>query len=139
MFWVVVMAVIALLGVLMLVGYARWLWHKASDLMSEVAVVTDRLGELGTLLGQLQPFPDSPGRPVDLPVHTGVGDHDGVDHDGVDHGDTDEDDEDDDWAEDARDLRLRMGETRVAPAAPAARHARRPDHSTSDRGVGDVS
>ncbi|MGI8459280.1 MAG: hypothetical protein ACR2LI_14385 [Propionibacteriaceae bacterium] len=113
MLWVVVMAVIGLLGLLMVVGYARWLWHKVSDVMSEVTVVTDRLGQLGSLLAQIQP-PES-GRP---------GEEDAAD---LNDDEDDGDDEDDDWAADARALRL-----------STARHAFEPGRGPSDREVGDV-
>ncbi len=116
MLWVVVMVVIAVLGLLMVIGYARWLWHKASDLMSEVAVVTDRLGQLGTLLAQIQPSETRrrPDRVGDLGPDVDLDLDDG-------------EDEDDDWAAEARALRL-----------STARHAFEPARATSDREVGDV-
>jgi hypothetical protein len=53
-FWVLVFAGIALLGLIMVVSYVVWLAHKASDLLSEVHMVLERLGELGEILGQIR-------------------------------------------------------------------------------------
>lgn len=54
MLWVLVFGGIAAAGLVMLVCYAVWLAHKAADVLSEVGMVTDRLGELGELVGQIQ-------------------------------------------------------------------------------------
>lgn len=54
MVWVVVFSLIALGGLVMLVSYAVWLWHKASDLFSELAMLGTRANELGELLGRIQ-------------------------------------------------------------------------------------
>ena len=52
--WVVVFGAVALAGLVMLVGYAVWLWHKASDVMSEVAMVAGQAERFATLLDQVQ-------------------------------------------------------------------------------------
>ena len=52
--WVFVFGGIALAGLAMLVGYAVWLAHKASDVMSELGVLADRGDQLAELLGQIQ-------------------------------------------------------------------------------------
>ncbi len=57
MVWVIVLVVIAVLGVAMVVGYAIWLAHKASDVFGELKVVGDRLGQLSEILGRLE-FPE---------------------------------------------------------------------------------
>jgi hypothetical protein len=51
--WVFVFGGIALAGLVMLIAYAVWLAHKASDVMSEVAVLADRGDQLADLLGQI--------------------------------------------------------------------------------------
>ena len=53
MLWVVVFGVLALAGLVTLVCYAVWLAHKTADLLSEVAVLGDRAGELADLVGQI--------------------------------------------------------------------------------------
>ena len=53
MLWVVVVLVLALAGLVTLVCYAVWLAHKTADLLSEVAVLGDRAGELADLVGQI--------------------------------------------------------------------------------------
>lgn len=55
--WVLLFALIALGGLIMLVSYAIWLWHKASDLFSELEMLGNRAAELADLLGQIQPNP----------------------------------------------------------------------------------
>lgn len=67
MIWVWVLLGIGVAGLVMVVCYAVWLWHKVSDVMAEVAVVTDRLGQVGDLLAQLDLTPlDAPfGAPSD--------------------------------------------------------------------------
>ncbi|HQY99770.1 MAG TPA: hypothetical protein PKV13_09800 [Propionicimonas sp.] len=54
MFWVLLFALIALGGLIMVVSYAIWLWHKASDLFSELEMLGTRANELADILGQLQ-------------------------------------------------------------------------------------
>lgn len=55
MLWVLVFALIGLGGLVMVISYAIWLWHKASDLFSELEMLGSRAEELGSLLEQLQP------------------------------------------------------------------------------------
>ncbi len=55
MIWVLVFGLIALAGLITLISYAVWLWHKASDLFSELEMLAKRLEELGALLEQIQP------------------------------------------------------------------------------------
>lgn len=54
MVWVVVFLLIALGGLVMVVSYAVWLWHKASDLFSELEMLGVRVAELGDLLAKIQ-------------------------------------------------------------------------------------
>ncbi|HAM45207.1 MAG TPA: hypothetical protein DCM67_09355 [Propionibacteriaceae bacterium] len=53
--WVLLFGAIAVGGLIMVVSYAVWLWHKASDLFSELEMLGERLAELGELLNQIQP------------------------------------------------------------------------------------
>lgn len=53
MVWVWVFLGIAVAGLGMLVGYAGWLAHLTADLLSEVAVLGRRAGELLDLLGRV--------------------------------------------------------------------------------------
>ena len=55
MFWVLIFGGIALAGLIMTVSYGIWLWHKASDLFSELEMLGTRAGELADLLAQIQP------------------------------------------------------------------------------------
>lgn len=48
---------IAVAGLVMVVCYGIWLWHKASDLASEVLMLGKRGDELADLLGQIK-FPE---------------------------------------------------------------------------------
>jgi hypothetical protein len=57
--WVLLFGLIALGGLIMLVSYAVWLWHKASDLFSEFEMLGKRAEELGDLLSQIQPVSPS--------------------------------------------------------------------------------
>jgi hypothetical protein len=52
--WVWVFVAIAVAGLVMVVCYAVWLAHKTADVLSEVTVLGDRMGQLGDLLGQIQ-------------------------------------------------------------------------------------
>lgn len=54
MVWVVVFLLIALGGLVMVISYAVWLWHKASDLFSELEMLGARVEELGDLLAKIQ-------------------------------------------------------------------------------------
>jgi len=60
MIWVLVFGAIALAGLITTISYGVWLWHKASDLFSELEMLGTRLEELGALLEQLQPPELSP-------------------------------------------------------------------------------
>jgi hypothetical protein len=53
MIWVIVFVGIGLAGLLMLISYAVWLAHKASDLFSELDMLAVRAGELSDLLAQI--------------------------------------------------------------------------------------
>lgn len=55
MIWVLIFGLIALGGLIMLASYALWLWHKASDLFSELEMLGTRAEELAQLLSQFQP------------------------------------------------------------------------------------
>jgi hypothetical protein len=57
MLWVLIFAAIAVAGLIVAVSYAVWLWHKASDLFSELEMLGRRVDELASLLGQLEPTP----------------------------------------------------------------------------------
>jgi hypothetical protein len=72
--WVFVFAGIALAGLVMLIAYAVWLAHKASDVFSEVQVLAERGDQLAGLLGQIQP-PDSRPVPVGRPSHPRPGEN----------------------------------------------------------------
>ena len=54
MVWVLVFAGIGLAGLIMLISYAVWLAHKASDLFSEIDVLAVRAGELSELISQIR-------------------------------------------------------------------------------------
>lgn len=54
MVWVIVFLGIALAGLVMVICYAVWLAHKASDVWSEVSMLTDRGDELAQLVGQIR-------------------------------------------------------------------------------------
>lgn len=53
--WVLLFGLIGLGGLIMVVSYAVWLWHKASDLFSELEMLGRRAEELAELLGRIQP------------------------------------------------------------------------------------
>ncbi|MEA5052875.1 MAG: hypothetical protein VB093_05450 [Propionicimonas sp.] len=52
--WVLVFGLIALAGLVMVVCYAVWLWHKAGDLFSELEMLGTRAEELGQILGRIE-------------------------------------------------------------------------------------
>jgi hypothetical protein len=54
MVWVIVFVAIALGSLVMLISYAVWLAHKASDVWSEVDVLATRANELAQLVAQIQ-------------------------------------------------------------------------------------
>ena len=70
MVWVFVFGGIAVAGLVMLICYGVWLAHKAADVMSEVAVLADRTGELAGLLAQIE-IPD-PSRPTQADLRSEV-------------------------------------------------------------------
>lgn len=55
MMWVLLFGAIALGGLIVMISYAVWLWHKASDLFSELEMLATRMEELADLLGQIHP------------------------------------------------------------------------------------
>lgn len=62
MIWVLVFVGIAVLGLVGLVAYAVWMWHKVQDLLSEVEMVGRQAEEILSLVDDLAPFPtDGPG------------------------------------------------------------------------------
>ena len=60
MIWVGIFLFIALAGAVMTASYAVWLWHKTSDLLSELAMLGTRAEELADVLSQLR-LPEAPG------------------------------------------------------------------------------
>lgn len=58
MIWVLIFGGIAVAGLVMTISYAVWLYHKASDLWSEIEMLGTRADELGALLEQLAPMPE---------------------------------------------------------------------------------
>ena len=54
MLWVLIFGGIAVAGLITVIGYAVWLAHKASDLMSEIEMLGTRAEELGELAGQVR-------------------------------------------------------------------------------------
>ncbi len=58
--WVLLFLTIAVGGVVMVVCYAVWLAHKASDVYSEVAVLAGQAAELAELASEIGP-PQHPG------------------------------------------------------------------------------
>jgi hypothetical protein len=52
--WVLVFGGIALAGLVMLVCYAVWLIHKASDVMSEVRVLLNRGEQLAAIVAEIE-------------------------------------------------------------------------------------
>lgn len=67
--WVLIFGGIALVALILLIAYAVWLWHKASDMFSEVKVLGRRAEELAALVDQIQvpqPVSSSPTHSVDV-------------------------------------------------------------------------
>lgn len=62
MIWVAVFGGIALAGLVVVVAYGIWLWHKATDLFSELQMLGVRAGEFADLAGQIKPTSPQPGR-----------------------------------------------------------------------------
>jgi hypothetical protein len=57
--WVLIFIGIALGGVVMVSCYAVWLAHKTSDVLSELAVLADRGGQMAELAGEIG-VPETP-------------------------------------------------------------------------------
>jgi hypothetical protein len=55
MIWVLVFGLIALGGLIMVISYAVWLWHKLSDLFSELEMLGKRAEEFAALLARIDP------------------------------------------------------------------------------------
>lgn len=53
--WVLLFGLIALGGLVTAISYAVWLWHKASDLFSELEMLSRRAEDLAELVAQIQP------------------------------------------------------------------------------------
>lgn len=53
MIWVAIFGGIALAGLVMVIAYGVWLWHKASDLFSELQMLGVRATEFADLVGQV--------------------------------------------------------------------------------------
>ncbi len=81
MIWVLGFLGIALVGLLGLVAYAVWLWHKAEDVMSELDMVGSQVEEILGLLDQIKPLDAH--RSTGSPELTGE-DRDGVESEGAD-------------------------------------------------------
>ena len=62
MVWVIVFGGIGLAGVIMLISYAVWLAHKASDLFSELDMLAVRAGEFADLVAEIR-LPESASLP----------------------------------------------------------------------------
>ncbi|GAA2102641.1 hypothetical protein GCM10009841_19270 [Microlunatus panaciterrae] len=69
MMWVFIFCGIALAGLVMVICYAVWLAHKASDLFSEVTVLAERGGQLADLLAQIEMPEDHSLAGVSQPDH----------------------------------------------------------------------
>lgn len=54
MIWVWVFLGIALVGLLVTIAYGVWLWHKVSDLFSEIEMLGKRGSELAALVDQVK-------------------------------------------------------------------------------------
>jgi hypothetical protein len=57
--WVLTFTGIALGGLVMVSCYAVWLAHKISDVLSELAVLADRAGQMAELAGEIG-VPETP-------------------------------------------------------------------------------
>jgi hypothetical protein len=57
--WVLIFIGIALGGVVVVSCYAVWLAHKTSDVLSELAVLADRAGQMAELAGEIG-VPETP-------------------------------------------------------------------------------
>lgn len=68
MIWVFVFGGIALAGLVMLVAYAVWLAHKASDVFAELRVLGARSGQIAEVVSQIK-MPDPTANPEETPAH----------------------------------------------------------------------
>jgi hypothetical protein len=57
--WVLIFIGIALGGVVVVSCYAGWLAHQTSDVLSELAVLADRAGQMAELAGEIG-VPETP-------------------------------------------------------------------------------
>jgi len=62
MVWVLVFVGIGVLGLVSLVLWAIWLWHKTSDLLSEFKMLGERAAEAAELASQIA-LPSGPFEP----------------------------------------------------------------------------
>ncbi len=62
MVWVLVFCAIGVAGLISLVAWAVWLWHKLSDLGSEIEMLGQRASELAEIVGQVA-LPSGPSEP----------------------------------------------------------------------------
>ena len=62
--WVLIFTGIALGGLVMVSCYAVWLAHKTSDVLSELAVLADRAGQMAELASEIG-VPETPRYPAD--------------------------------------------------------------------------
>lgn len=54
MIWVLVFLGIAVVGLITVAAYGLWLWHKLTDLFSELEMLGRRAEELGELAAQIR-------------------------------------------------------------------------------------
>lgn len=52
--WALIFGGIAVAGLVMLVMYGIWLWHKVSDMMFELKRLGDQAEEIGRLIEQIE-------------------------------------------------------------------------------------
>ena len=72
MWWVLLFGAIAVLGLVVVAAYALWLWHKTTDLFSELDMLGVRAGELAELMGQIRlPEPSPSDAPASVPAPSG--------------------------------------------------------------------
>lgn len=61
MTWMWVFVAIAVVGLVVMISYAVWLWHKASDIYAEIKMLGKRGEELAALVNQLELTPRTSG------------------------------------------------------------------------------
>lgn len=54
MIWVLIFGGVGLIGLITVIAYAVWLARKASDLFSEITVLTGRMQQIAELLGKIE-------------------------------------------------------------------------------------